>query len=241
VTFYRFVRAVVLSVFKVLFRVRVIGREHVPAHGVYIVAPSHRSILDVPFAAFVSRRRIRFMAKDELFSTRFGGWLFTKLGAIKVDRNATDRGALRASQQALEEGEPLAIFPEGTRRSGPAIEELFDGVAYLAGKLDVPILPVGIGGTQEILPSGKVLPRIHKVAVVIGAPIAPAGGTRGTGGTGRVRKRSEIAALTAMLRASLQAAFDEANRLAGTQPQVRPTKQVPEAESSSAAEAREHV
>ena len=222
-SFYRFARAVVLSVFKVVFRVRVVGREHVPSSGVYIVAPSHRSILDVPFAGYISKRRIRFMAKDELFSSRFGGWLFTKLGAIKVDRDVTDRAALRASLQALEDGEPLAIFPEGTRRSGPAITGLFDGVAYLALKLGVPILPVGVGGTEKILPTGKILPRIHKVAVVIGAPIpAPA--------TGGVRKRSEIAALTATLQRELQQVFDEAMRRSGV-----------ERAPASATEAREHV
>jgi 1-acyl-sn-glycerol-3-phosphate acyltransferase len=223
VTFYRFVRAVVLSVFKVVFRVRVVSRGHVPPSGVYIVAPSHRSILDVPFAAFTSKRRIRFMAKDELFTSRLGGWLFTKLGAIKVDREVTDRAALRASQQALEDGEPLAIFPEGTRRSGPAITDLFDGVAYLALKLGVPILPVGVGGTEKILPTGKVLPRIHKVVVVIGAPIpAPA--------TGGVRKRSEVAALTATLQRELEQVFDEAMRRSGVA--------TPE---HSATEARQHV
>jgi 1-acyl-sn-glycerol-3-phosphate acyltransferase len=222
-TFYRFVRAVVLSVFKVFFRVHVVGRERVPPTGVYIVAPSHRSLFDVPFAGYVSKRRIRFMAKEELFKTRVGGWLFTKLGAIKVDRDVTDRGALRASQQALEDGEPIAIFPEGTRRSGPEITELFDGVAYLALKLGVPIVPVGIGGTEQILPSGKVFPRIHKVAVVIGSPIpAPA--------TGGVRKRSEISALTDTLQRELQQVFDEAMGVAGAS-----------GSTPSATEAREHV
>ena len=120
-TFYRLARALVLTPFKLIFRVKVVGREHVPDGGAYIVAPSHRSIFDVPFAAFITRRRIRMMAKRELFSSAFGRWLFTKLGAIEVEREVTDRGALRASQAALEAGEPLAIFPEGTRRSGPAV------------------------------------------------------------------------------------------------------------------------
>ena len=66
-TFYRFARAVVLSVCKVVFRVRVVGREHVPPDGAYIVAPTHRSGFDVPFAAFVTTRTIRFLAKEELF------------------------------------------------------------------------------------------------------------------------------------------------------------------------------
>ena len=60
------------------------------------------------------------------------------------------------------------MFPEGTRRHGREVSDLFDGTAYLAVKLGVPILPVGIGGSEEILASGKKLPRFHKVAVVVG-------------------------------------------------------------------------
>ncbi|HEY8217058.1 MAG TPA: lysophospholipid acyltransferase family protein [Acidimicrobiia bacterium] len=223
-TFYRFARALVLSPFKLLFRVKVVGRERVPRRGAYIVAPSHRSIFDVPFAAFVTRRRIRMMAKRELFSTRFGRWLFTKLGAIEVEREGADRAALRASQAALEAGEPLAVFPEGTRRTGPVIEDLYDGVAYLALKVGVPILPVGVGGTEEILPSGTALPRIHKVAVVVGTPIV-------TVRTDRVRRRTDLARVTAELQAELQRCFSEAQRLAGA---ARP-------DDASRAEARQHV
>ena len=130
------------------------------------------------------------MAKRELFGTAFGGWLFRKLGAIEVEREATDRGALRVSQQVLRDGEPLAIFPEGTRRTGPTIDELYDGVAYLALKGGVPILPIGIGGTEQILPTGKVLPRVHKVAIVIGEPIVPPH-------KDGVQRRSEVAEITA--------------------------------------------
>jgi 1-acyl-sn-glycerol-3-phosphate acyltransferase len=211
VIFYRIARALVLSPFKLIFRVAVVGRDHVPKQGAYIVAPTHRSLFDVPFAAFITRRRIRMLAKRELFSTRFGKWLFTRLGAIEVEREAIDRTALRTSQAALEAGEPLAVFPEGTRRTGPVVEDLFDGVAYLAMKVGVPILPVGIGGTEEILPTGKVLPRIHKVAVVVGEPIVPAVGDG-------VRRRSAMASVTADLQARLQACFDEAQMLAGGAP-----------------------
>lgn len=223
-TFYRITRALVLTPFKLLFWVRVTGRPNVPSRGAYIVAPSHRSVFDIPFAAFVTRRRIRMMAKRELFSSAFGGWLFRKLGAIEVEREATDRGALRISQQVLREGEPLAIFPEGTRRTGPVIDELYDGVAYLALKAGVPILPVGIGGTEKILPTGKVFPRIHKVAIVIGEPIVPPH-------KDGVQKRSEVAEITAELRARLQGCFDEAIRRAGGAPD----------QATSAAQPREHV
>jgi 1-acyl-sn-glycerol-3-phosphate acyltransferase len=207
VSFYRFVRAVVLSLCKVAFRVRVVGRCNVPRRGVYVLAPSHRSILDIPFAAFATRRRLRFMAKEEIFASRLGRAFFGALGAIRVERGTADRSALRASQAALEDGEPLAVFPEGTRNNGPTLGPLHDGAAYLASKLGVPIIPVGIGGSEEILASGRSIPRIHKVVVVIGEPIVPV-----TDGT---RRRSAVRALTEELRVRLQGCFDEALAAAG--------------------------
>lgn len=205
-TFYRFARAVVLSVFKVVFRVRVVGRERVPPSGAYIVAPSHRSIFDIPFAAFITPREIRFLAKDDLFEHKLGAKLFDALGAVKVERGTADRAALRALEAALAEGSPVAVFPEGTRSAGAEITELFDGAAFLAIKLGVPIVPVGIGGSEHILPKGKVFPRIHRVAVSVGHPIHP------PELEGRAR-RAAAGRLTAQLREELQRCFDDAERL----------------------------
>ena len=202
--FYRLLHAVVLTIFKVLFRVRVLGREHVPRRGVYVVAPTHRSILDVPFTAYITRRRIRFMAKKELFTTWIGRRVFNALAAIPVDRAATDRSALRAAQAALDAGEPVGVFPEGTRNAGPVLGELHDGAAYLALKLGVPIVPVGIGGSEEIMASGKLLPRIKRVVVVIGPAIAPSPDAAGS------HRRSDVTRMTATLRDELQDCFDAA-------------------------------
>ncbi len=201
---YRFARGLLISICRVLWRVKVVGREHVPTDGVYIVAPSHRSALDIPFAAFITRRRLRFMAKQEIFATRLGRAVFTALGAIKVDRGATDRGALRASQQALLEGEPLVIFPEGTRREGREIVDLFDGCAYLSSKLGVPLVPVGVGGSAEILPKGRRWPRFPRVVVVVGPPITPPAPTP------QIRRRSQVRAVTDELQVALQQCYDEA-------------------------------
>jgi 1-acyl-sn-glycerol-3-phosphate acyltransferase len=207
VTFYQFARAIVLSVCKVFFRVRVVGLENVPASGPYIVAPSHRSNLDVPFAAFVTRRTIRFLAKEELFTPGFGEKLFNALGAIAVDRGTADRGALRKIEAALKEGSVVGLFPEGTRKSGPEIADLFDGTTYLAVKLGVPIVPVGIGGSEYILAKGRKIPRIHRVAVSVGKPIvAPEL-------EGRAR-RAAAGRLTAELHTELQRVFEDAERLA---------------------------
>lgn len=206
-TFYQFARGVVLAVFRVVFRVRVVGKARVPTTGAYILAPSHRSILDVPFAAYVTSRTVRFLAKDDLFRSALGRRLFDALGAVEVERGTADRGAMRALEGALQRGEPVAIFPEGTRHSGPVIAPLFAGAAYLSVKYDVPIVPVGIGGSEHILPKGKVLPRVHRVAVSVGEPLHP------PALEGRAR-RSAAKALTEELQTSLQRCFDDAARLA---------------------------
>jgi 1-acyl-sn-glycerol-3-phosphate acyltransferase len=209
VSFYRFARAVVLSLCKVVFRVKVRGTENVPRSGAYIVAPTHRSNLDTPFAAFVTTRRIRFMAKQELFRHPVGDKLFTALGGVSVERGSpSSRAALKAIQAALADGEPVAVFPEGTRRHGREVTDLFDGTAYLAVKLGVPIVPVGIGGSEEILASGKKLPRLRRVGVVVGPPIVASPDAT-------TRTRSDLAAITAELQEELQRLFDEAMELVG--------------------------
>lgn len=208
-TLYRIARTIVIGLCQVAFRVRVEGAENVPATGAYIVAPTHRSNLDTPFAAFVTRRRIRFMAKQEMFKHPLGAKFISAMGGVPVERgSASSRSALKATRVALEAGEPVAVFPEGTRRHGREVTDLFDGTAYLSVKLGVPILPIGIGGSEEILASGKKMPKFHRVAVVVGAPIFPPPDAT-------TRKRSDLAAITAELQTELQALFDRAMTLAG--------------------------
>lgn len=207
--FYRVGRAIVLTPMKAIFWVRVRGRRKVPRSGPFVVAPSHRSLMDIFFTGYITRRRIRFMAKQELFENRFLAWLFTALGGFPVERGTADRTALRAAQRVLEDGEPLAVFPEGTRRHGRDIVGLFDGAAYLASRVGVPIVPVGIGGSEQILASGRSLPRPHKVAVVVGDRIQPPDHK-----TRRV-PRQEITNVTEKVRVELQSCFDEALALGG--------------------------
>ena len=221
--FYRVVRAVVLTPIKVAFRVRVRGRNKAPRRGAYIVAPSHRSLMDIFFTGFITRRRIRFMGKEELFKNRVLAWVFTRLGGFPVERGAADRTALRAAQTALEGGEPVAIYPEGTRHEGPVIETLFDGPCFLAARLGIPVVPVAVAGSEQILPSGKTIPRPHRVVIVVGDPIEP------PKREGRVR-RNEVAQMTEQLRVELQQRFDEALALAG----------VPGRSDRSASEVGEH-
>lgn len=147
------------------------------------------------------------MAKIELFRIPVLGRAIRALGAFPVDRGAADRAALRAGAAVLAEGEPLVVYPEGTRQNGSEITELHHGAAYLALRARAPIVPVGIGGSEEILPGGSWVPDFSRVAVVVGEPI-PARSAEGP------VRRSETTETTDLLHGELQQVFDAANRLA---------------------------
>lgn len=200
---HRVLRAVVTGLCRLVFRLEVDGRENLPAAGPYVIAPSHRSILDSPFTAVITPRRIRFMAKKELWDNRLVGRLVGLAGGFPVDR-AAGSGAVKAALATLREGEPVVVFPEGTRRRGPVIEDLHEGAAYLAVKTGVPVVPVGIGGSEAILPSGASIPRLEKVVVIVGTPLVP------EPSTSRTVDRAEVHRLTAGLERSIQDLFTEA-------------------------------
>jgi 1-acyl-sn-glycerol-3-phosphate acyltransferase len=205
---YSMVRWIVSGSFKLMFRVRVRGLEHLPKQGGYVLAPSHRSMMDIPFAGWVTRRRLRYMGKQSLFDIPVLGWLFTVLGGFPVQRDGTDRKALRDSIAMLQAGEILLVYPEGTRQHGPKIEVLQPGTAYLALRAGVPIVPVGIAGTEEILRGhGSKIPRFARIAIVVGEPIIP--DVRASG----LVPRAEVDAHTVRLHDAVQQAFDEAYRL----------------------------
>src|SRR6478736_9617214 len=164
--FYRIVRPIVTGICRVLWRVRVSGRENLPRDGGFILAPSHRSMMDIPFAAVVTSRRIRFMGKKSLFGVPVIGPIFRWLGGFPVARDGTDRKAVRESVAMLRAGEVLCVYPEGTRQHGPKIQPLQPGAAYLALRAGVPIVPIGLAGTEEILRTKRVkLPRFRRVVM----------------------------------------------------------------------------
>ncbi len=204
---YRFVRAVLAAVCRLAFRVRISGADRLPATGPYVLAPSHRSIIDILVCSTLTRRRLRFMAKVELFRVPVLGPFLSLMGSFPVERGAADRSAIEAGAQVLAEGEVLVIYPEGTRSNGVDITELQRGAAYLAIKAGAPVVPVGIGGTESILPSGSRIPKLHEVAIVVGDPI-PSPTDDGTA------RRTDVRAVTDAVRSELQAAFDTANALA---------------------------
>jgi len=219
--FYRLVRAVVVFIGRVYFRVSVHGRQHVPDTGPFILSPIHRSNLDTPVVAAVTRRRLRYMGKESLWRSRFGGWFLTTAGGFPVQRGSADRDALRAGTEVLERGEPLVLFPEGTRQSGPVVTPLFQGAAYLSCRTGAPIVPVGIGGSEGAMRKGSKMVWPRKITIVVGAPLVPPP----PGPSGRVPRKA-ITALTEQLAAAIQPLFDEAQALAGT---PNPTRHVGDA------------
>ena len=112
---YGFVRGLLLLLCKVWFRVSVSGREHLPRTGAYIIAPVHRSNIDTPLSSFVTSRRVRFMGKDSLWKNKQIGACLSLLGGFPVTRGTADLEALKRCVAVLDAGEPLVMFPEGTR------------------------------------------------------------------------------------------------------------------------------
>lgn len=195
---------------KLWVRLQIEGQEKLPADRPFVLAPVHRSNLDFLLVAFPTRRRMRFMGKASLWKVKPLGRFVTMLGAFPVNRGAADRAAMRTCMNVIEHGEPVVMFPEGTRRSGPEVSEVFDGPAYVAARASVPLVPVGIGGSDEAMPIGARWIRFRKVALVVGDPIHPPQGE----GTGRVPRRV-VREMTEQLRKEVQALYDEAQRLAG--------------------------
>lgn len=207
---YRACRVVAVGSSLAAFPGRVLGKEHLPKEGSFILAPTHRSYLDWLIVARVTRRRLRYLVKAEVWRSKAVGRLIEALGAFPVNRSGADREALERCEAVLQQGEPLVMFPEGTRRSGPTVAELREGVAYLALRTGAAIVPVGLAGTEEAMPRGSSLPRPRRVDIVIGPPIIPpARAEEGSQRRGRVSRRA-TAELSALLRERLQEALDEA-------------------------------
>jgi len=173
---WRVARVMMTTAAKIWFRYEVHGRENLPTSGAFIVSPNHRSNLDTPLLPVIGKEPIRFMGKASLWEAgRFADWFLTMLGGFPVERETADRSAMRLAEDILERGETLVMFPEGTRREGPIVESenMHDGPSFVSGRQQVPIVPVGMAGSEEAMPVGKKMVYPRKVVFVIGEPIAP--------------------------------------------------------------------
>nr|WP_308169505.1 lysophospholipid acyltransferase family protein [Acrocarpospora catenulata] len=172
----------------VLWRARIDGRQHVPAQGPAILASNHLSVLDSFFLPALLPRRVTFVAKNEYFTS---GNPITKMimqGNLAIDRDSATaaQDMLDAAAGVLKAGELFGIYPEGTRSPDGRLYKGKIGVAWLALTTGAPVLPVAMIGTEKVLPPGSSLPRLHRIAVRIGEPLAF------TGDPGRARDRRQV-------------------------------------------------
>jgi 1-acyl-sn-glycerol-3-phosphate acyltransferase len=160
--------------FRMLLRIfgrwQATGAENVPMTGPVILAANHVSLADPPTVGAAFRRKAWFMAKEELFRTPLMRWLLPRWQAFPVQRGAGDLAALKKALQVLAAGEPLVIFPEGTRREAGSPGEAELGVGMIALRSRAPVVPVFISGTEKMLPRGGCL-RFAHVRVRYGKPL----------------------------------------------------------------------
>lgn len=203
---YRSIRFLLEVWCRVFWRMEVVGRDRLPTSGPFVLSPVHRSFVDFAVTGAAVPSIMRFMGKDDLWDNAALGWFLDQMGAFPVHRDRVDRVALRNCEEALHIGDPVVMFPEGRRESGPLVGEIHEGPAWLACRHRVPVVPVALGRTDLALPLGANLPRPVKIRVLIGEPIYP-----DVPLSGRV-PRAAVPALTGALRAEIQNLYDVANR-----------------------------
>lgn len=179
-------------------RVRVDGGEKIAPGGSYVFASNHASYMDTPVALANIPVQFRFMAKKGLFSIPFLGWHLARAGHIPVFRD-NPRAAVKtlalAAEAIQKHGISLIVFPEGGRTKNGALRDFKDGAAYIAIRAGVPIVPVALKGSREVLPYGSGTPRSGKIEMRVGDPIATAGMKLHDRGHLTQRIRDTVAAL----------------------------------------------
>lgn len=157
--------------FKIFYRFKVEARQNISSQGPLILVSNHLSYLDPIVLGLVCKRKIYFMAKEELFKIPLFRLLIKVLYAFPVKRGKFDRKALEKVLKFLSQGKIVGLFPEGTRHREGKLGPFNPGVAMLALKSGVPIIPVVISGTDKVYPQGSILPRFPRIAVKVGSPI----------------------------------------------------------------------
>ncbi len=159
---FHFVQILLTIPVRMCFPAKVIGKENIPK-GACIISSNHTSNLDVVLLAVHTWEKKYYVAKKELFKNKLFGWFLKKMGAIKIDRQSTDVGAIKNCMKTLKDGKKLVIFPEGTRHDSKNMElgEVKEGVAMFAIKSKVPVVPMFIAKKPRFW---------RKTTIVIGKP-----------------------------------------------------------------------
>ena len=163
---------------KLIFRPQVEGRENVPDEGAAIIASNHLSFSDSIFMPLMVKRRVTFVAKAEYFTGKgLKGWLtkmfFVGTGCIPVDRSGgrAAQAAIDTGMRVLKDGHLFGIYPEGTRSPDGRLYRGKTGVARMALESGAPVVPVAMLNSDEIQPTGKVIPKLMWPKIRFGPPL----------------------------------------------------------------------
>ena len=149
--FYKVIVRILRVLVFLIFDLKVHNKENLDnTEGGLIVCGNHISMIDPVILAVSTKRQIHYMGKKELFENKFLSYIFSKLGAFPVDRQGTSLSAIKSSLNVLNNGGVLGIYPEGTRvKSGYDENNAKAGIALIANKAKVKILPVYLEGTYK--------------------------------------------------------------------------------------------
>ncbi len=167
--FYRGSHMIVSLVFALYFRLRIAGRQHIPP-GSMLVCCNHQSHLDPVLVGLACRDPMTYLARDTLFKGLFAK-LIVYLGAVPIQRDGLGLAGVKRTLERLKIGEKVLIFPEGTRTEDGQLQPFKGGLALLARRAKVPLLPMAIAGAFEAWPKGKSFPSPRTLQVVVGPPI----------------------------------------------------------------------
>jgi len=217
--FYTLGRLALAPLARGIYRPRVEGKAHIPRTGAVIFASNHLSFIDsIAIPVAVAPRPVHFLAKSSYFEgPGFKGWLskslFTAVGAIPVRRGAGQAAldALDQQRQILDSGAAVALYPEGTRSLDGRLYKGRTGVAFLALQTGAPVVPVGLIGTDRVMPVGAKLPSLRqRVTIRFGAPLDLSHHGPATSGRARRLATDEImAAIHALSEQELANAYNE--------------------------------
>jgi 1-acyl-sn-glycerol-3-phosphate acyltransferase len=169
--FYNVCRPVVKSVLFFLIRCRVKGKENIPSQGPLLVVSNHIHLVDPILISLVISRKVAFMAKEELFRSKFSAFFMRNFGAFPVRRGRMDREAFKQANQVLAKGRALVMFPEGRRSPDLQLQPALLGSAFIALRSGALILPIGVSGTEKVKGIGWIWRR-PRVTINIGRPFS---------------------------------------------------------------------
>ena len=176
---YRFLRSIIIGpLVRIFYRPTSRGLENIPRTGAVVFASNHISFIDPVFLAVVAPRPISFLAKSEYFTGkgipgRLSRWFFRSIGQLPINRagGAASEASLGGGREHLANGGWLGVYPEGTRSEDGLLHRGRTGVARVVLESGVPVIPVGITGTDGVMPLGSRFPKIHAVDVAFGPPL----------------------------------------------------------------------